>query len=169
MSTTITLTDTLTFRALLAVRGDCDGARSDDGKGFSGYDAGFARDLIEKGQRFGWSDRQFAAAQKLAVKYRKQAAAKLDDFTVDAVRAEAAPAKPEREDPAPVVVEVAIQKESAKALFVDVLPQRARYGKRVWVPRSLISFVEGWPEDDAVARATVPAWFASREGLEAVA
>jgi hypothetical protein len=158
--------DTLTYRALVAVKGDCDGARSDDGKGFSGYDAGFAHDLIAKA-KFGWSERQFAAAQRLAVKYRKQAMAKDASFTPEAIMAETAPARAAKPVLAPVPVEVCIGAITDKAFFVDVLPQHQRFGKRLWLPQSVITFPEGRPGQGSVEPkvALIAAWFADREGL----
>lgn len=52
--------------ALLAV---CDGAREDDGQGYNGFDAPFARDVLGKGS---WSPRQAAAMHKLLRKYKNQ-------------------------------------------------------------------------------------------------
>lgn len=52
--------------ALLSV---CDGAHEQDGAGFNGYDAPFAREVLGKGS---WTPRQASAIHKMLRKYRKQ-------------------------------------------------------------------------------------------------
>ncbi len=52
--------------ALLSV---CDGAHEQDGAGFNGYDAPFARDVLGKPS---WTPRQASAVHKMLRKYRKQ-------------------------------------------------------------------------------------------------
>lgn len=67
-----TIKGTKTYQGLAAVRDACDAARTVDGIGFSSHDCTFARDVLDKGARFGWTERQFAAAHKMAYKYRVQ-------------------------------------------------------------------------------------------------
>ena len=66
---------TKTWQGLKIVALNCDNARNADGAGFGAYDAQFGKDIVAKGETYGWSEAQFRAAHKLAHKYRKQIAA----------------------------------------------------------------------------------------------
>lgn len=65
---------TKTWQGLKIVALNCDNARNADGAGFGSYDAQFGKDIVAKGETYGWSEAQFRAAHKLAHKYRKQIA-----------------------------------------------------------------------------------------------
>lgn len=153
--------ETITFRALQFVASDCDGARSIDGHGFSGYDAEFGHDIVRKGEKFGWSEGQFRAAKRLAHKYRKQII-NSGQFPADVLDLIANEAQPER-TPKPEPVDVClrflgVEKEYDRAIRFFA----GNVKNKVCVPKSLIrSMNKG---DDHVL-VTIPDWFAKKEGL----
>ncbi len=150
-------TETLTFRALVAVRGVCDGARSDDGRGFSGYDARFAHDILDKGERFGWTVGQFTAAKKLAHKYRKQIAA--NGFDPAQIVDEAIPAVRPRErveQPDVTLWFDMVKREYDRATVF------AKAKDTACVPKSLIRDMASF---DGGVSVTIPHWFVAKEGL----
>lgn len=66
----------------------CDGAHEQDGAGFNGYDAPFARDVLGKPS---WTPRQASAVHKMLRKYRKQLSGFGINYDALPVPAQAAP------------------------------------------------------------------------------
>lgn len=156
-------TQSLAGRVLMAISGICDGARSEDGAGFSGYDAqcgkSLAQGFYDRGR---WqSEKQFNLAKKLAIKYRRQAAK--FGFVETDIRAEeyvAGEVAVVKAPPAEVCVVGYVIRSTDKAIQFQ---QRA--GKRVWLPTSQILAMEAIAGSNSDCIARMPAWLADRAGL----
>jgi hypothetical protein len=154
-------TETLAYRALAIVAENCDHARALDGAGFSGADAEFGHDLVRKAARFGWSERQHAAAVKIARKYRKQVSARgtMPADWLELLAQEAAPARPAK----PEAVDVCLRFLKVKAHYDRAITFFAGSLKNsVCVPKSLIRSLN---EGDGEVLVTLPDWFVNKEGL----
>jgi hypothetical protein len=137
-------------RAILTLAGQCDGARSHDGVGFSRFDCEFGFSLADSIAKWGrLTPKQHTAAQRLCVKYAKQLIAA--GFNLNDLMVEEPPEAAEKKAPTMKRFIAEVVKETDKA--VQVLINGASY----WMPKSQ-AHIEG-------AEIVLPEWLAAKKGL----
>lgn len=162
-------TQSLAGRVLMAISGVCDGARTEDGAGFSGFDAQCGKSLAQSFfDRGHWqSVKQFNLAKKLAIKYRRQAVEfgfveadiKAEEYA--GVQRAAGEAAVTKAPPAEAYVIGYVIRSTAKAIQFQ-----PRAGMRVWLPTSQILAREAIDGSSTDCVLRMPAWLAHRAGLE---
>ena len=143
-------------QALFAVSSHCDRARTLDGQGFSRHDAQFGNDIALKWSVSGGfvTVRQFEAARRLAIKYRKQAAEA--GVPYEAIRDEKFVAV-ERPPETTYLVRAQVVGGSERATKIVF------QGRSVWLPDSQIKARQA---DGADTIFTLPAWIVAEKGLQ---
>ena len=184
MSTSNT-TSTLVGTALLTIAGLCDGARRLDGTGFSRNDADFGRSLAQTVKTKGFStEKQFAAAKKLALRYRRQlveAGMDIDAIAAEAFDQDAAAANRTANEAARVEAQVARNAPVTRSVIITGESDKAYKvivgGSTTWLPKSLttfgrtVSFRVRRPNGatgitfHTIANVTVPAWMAAEKNM----
>jgi hypothetical protein len=158
------MTTSPTGRAIIFLASRCNGATSEDGAGFSKFDARTGHDLAEKLVRFEnfASEKQLAFAQKICNKYRRQ----LDEggFSLAEIKAEVFEAveRAPRAAPADGVILAAIVSHSQSGKAIRI----AQGGRCTWVPVSQIKN-RAPTETFGVFAFTLPAWVIADKGLVA--
>lgn len=144
-------------KAIQYLAGQCDGARTQDGHGFSRWDADFGHTLAAKVTQYGaLTPKQFDYAKKLVNKYRKQLTEA--GFNVPSLLAEVAPVQKVKQKPDGVMIRANIEANREKAYLVALIPS----GIQCWLPKSQI---ETATDEDGSPVFIVPVWLAREKGI----